>query len=116
MKPRYNKPTDLSGLIAKEINPPPLSDISVSRLIDDGLIILYREMKNLLALSVSGKLDPNDAKDLRDHLKLLFELKTRENESLLQLTDEQLKVRAAEVLAEDSNGDQQNSNPNRSDK
>lgn len=98
MKKRYNEPTDLSGIVAREITPPPISDISVARLIDDGLIVLYREIKNLLALSSKGKLDPNDAKDLRDHLKLLFELKDREKESLGGMTDEQLEAKVIEVL------------------
>jgi hypothetical protein len=97
-KPRYSQPTDLSGIVAREISPPPISDISVSRLIDDSLIVLYREVKNLLALSARGKLDPNDARDLRDNLKLLFELKNRENESLRGLTDEQLQQKVTEAL------------------
>ena len=86
-------PTDLSGIVAREITPPPISDISVQRLIDDGLIALYREIKNILSLSARGKLDPNHARDLRDHLKLLFELKDREKEALAGLTDEQLQAK-----------------------
>lgn len=74
---------------------PPVSDISVARLMDDCLLALYREVRNLLTLSAKGKLDPNNARDLRDHLKLLFELKDRENESLKGLTDEQLKAALA---------------------
>lgn len=73
-------------------NLPPVSDISVQRLIDDSLLALYREIKNLLTLSAKGKLDPSCARDLRDHLKLLFELKDRESDSLEGLTDEQLKT------------------------
>lgn len=104
IKPRYKEPTDLSGLIAREINPP-LGDISVQRLIDDGLIVLYREIKNLLAYSTKGKLDPNSAKDLRDHLKLLFELKDREAASLRNLTDEQMKAMAVTALKEETLND-----------
>lgn len=70
---------------------PTVSDISVARLMDDCLLALHREVRNLLMLSVKGKLDPNNARDLRDHLKLLFELKDRESESLRGFTDEQLK-------------------------
>lgn len=77
---------------------PPLSEISVQRLIDDGLVVLYREIKNLMISSIKGKLDPNDARDLRDHLKLLFELKDRESDSLKNLTDEQIKAKASEAL------------------
>lgn len=80
--------------------PPPISDISVTRLIDDGLVALYREMKNLLMMSAKGKLDPANAKDLRDHMKLLFELKAQEAGSLKDITDEELKAQAKAVLDE----------------
>lgn len=103
IKPRFKEPTDLSGIIAREINPPSISEISVDRLIDDGLIALYREIKNLLTLSSKGKLDPNDAKDLRDHLKLLFELKTREDDSLHRLQDKDLKEQVKAVVDADDN-------------
>ena len=76
----------------------PPKDVSVSRLIDDGLCILYREIKALDLRSAKGKLDPDDAKDLRDHLKMLFELQARENESLKGLSDEQLAEQAKEAL------------------
>ncbi len=91
IKSRYSEPTDLSAMIAKEVNPPPISDISVARLIDDGLQALYREMRNLLIASSKGKLDPASSRDLRDTIKLLFEIQARENMSLQGLTDEQLK-------------------------
>lgn len=71
----------------------PIADISIQRLIDDSLLVLYREVKNLMILSVKGKLDAADARDLRDHLKLLFELKDREADSLKGLSDEELKAR-----------------------
>lgn len=70
---------------------PPVSEISIQRLIDDSLVILYREIKNLMILSVKGKLPAAEARDLRDHLKLLFELKEREGESLKGISDEELK-------------------------
>ncbi len=74
-----------------ERTPDPLvSDISIDSLIDNGLLVLYREVKQLLAMSVKGKLSAPDARDLRDHLKLLFELKDREDKSLDGLTDEEL--------------------------
>lgn len=72
--------------------PPVIGDISVQRLIDDSLLALSREVRNLLTLSAKGKLTPNDARDLRDHLKLLFELKDRESDFLKGLTDDQLKA------------------------
>lgn len=70
---------------------PLLSDISVGRLIDDGLLAIYREMRNLLLLSANGKLEAANARDLRDLVKLLFELKDREDALLKGLTDEQIK-------------------------
>lgn len=81
----------------REVTIPP-SDISVSRLIDDGLAILYREIKSLGLLSENGKLGPNDARDLRDHLKLLFELQARENDSLRNISDEELQAQAKAIL------------------
>lgn len=74
------------------------ADVSVARLIDDGLNILYREIKCLSMMSENGKLDPNSARDLRDHLKLLFELQAREQDSLSRLTDEELRASAKEAL------------------
>jgi len=70
----------------------PESDVSIERLIELGLIALDREIRNLTAASSKGKLDTAAARDLRDHLKLLFELKDRENEFLKGLTDEELQV------------------------
>lgn len=77
---------------------PLISDISIQRLIDDGLLVLYREIRNLLLLSAKGKLDAPSSRDLRDSVKLLFELKDRENESLRGLTDAQLTEQAKEAL------------------
>lgn len=74
------------------VETPPVGDISIDRLIDDSLQVLYREVKNLLIMSARGKLEANDARDLRDHLKLLFELKEREGQLLKGLTDEQLQA------------------------
>lgn len=89
---RYAKPTtEIPVTKAPELQVPLVSDISIQRLIDDMLLVLYREVKNIQILSVKGKLDANTARDLRDHLKLLFELKDRENESLKGMTDEELE-------------------------
>lgn len=93
--------TDLTEFNKPKVSDPILSDISVARLIDDGLLVLYREMKNLLMLSVKGKLDASSSRDLRDTVKLLFELKDRENESLRGLTDEQLKDEVKKALADE---------------
>lgn len=78
--------------IEAEAKPDPVvSDISIDSLIDNGLLVLYREVKQLLALSSKGKLASPDARDLRDHLKLLFELKDREGDTLKNLSDEELE-------------------------
>ncbi len=95
---RIIKPNQLTPLPKSEVSDIPISDISIARLIDDSLLVLYREIKQLLMLSARGKLEANDAKDLRDHLKLLFELKDREGESLRGLTDEQLQAKVQEAM------------------
>jgi hypothetical protein len=92
LPPKPNQLTDLTS------GDPKFSEISVDRLIDDSLLALYREIKNILKLSAHGKLDPNDARDLRDHLKLLFELKEREKEALHGMTDEEIKAKAKAAL------------------
>ncbi len=98
--------TNLDDIVAEKISSSPPSDISITRLIEDGLIILYREIKNLLSLSSKGKLDKDSARDLRDHLKLLFELKAQEDSMLKGLTDEELEQQVKSVFAptkDDSN-------------
>jgi len=75
----------------------PAADISIDALIDKGLIALSREIQNLLVAS-RHKLQPAEAKDLRDHLKLLFELQEREKNALDKLSDEELNARANQVL------------------
>lgn len=91
---------DKNGFFVKREPPPdpPISDISIDRLIESSLLILYREVRNLTSLSSQGKLDPADARDLRDITKLLFELKDRESESLKSITDEQLQAQAKALL------------------
>lgn len=96
--PKNNQLTDLSSIKPKEI---PISDVSIDRLLEDGLYILYREIKQLFILSSRGKLEPNDARDLRDHLKLLFELKERENDLLRNITDDELKAKAEKIIEDD---------------
>lgn len=89
--PKKGQLTDLSSL-KKPVELPPVSEISIARLLDDGLLILFREIHNLKVLSANGKLESNDARDLRDHLRLLFDLKDREHDLLKGLTDDQLKA------------------------
>ncbi len=71
---------------------PVVSDISIDSLIDNGLLVLFREIKQLMNMSVKGKLSAPDARDLRDHLKLLFELKDREDLTLSGLSEDELKI------------------------
>lgn len=78
---------------------PKISDISIDDLLGDGLLVLYREIHQLKILSARGKLEPNDSKDLRDHLKLLFELKEREAEILKGLSNEELQKQAKQVVS-----------------
>lgn len=86
-----------------------VSEVSLSRLLDQGLLSLSREMKNLTILSSRGKLDPPDARDLRDTVKLLFELKDREIDLLNGLTDEELQKQLDEkILKEKENNEKNN--------
>lgn len=81
------------------------SDISIDNLLQDGLLGIYREVKNLLYLSVRGKLNKDDAKDLRDTVKLLFELKDREKDLLENLTNEELEGKLKEEPHANEEGD-----------
>lgn len=92
--PKTNQLTEIKS----KVEDPIISDISVARLIDDGLLALHREMKNILILGAKGKLDSANSRDLRDTVKLLFELKDRENESLRGLTDEQLREKVLQAI------------------
>lgn len=104
MKRFISKPGVTVDFTPKEVVPDPdIKDISVDRLIDDGLLVLFREIRQLKLLSARGKLEPNDARDLRDNVKLLFELKEREADSLKNLTDAELKTQAEEALKKDDN-------------
>lgn len=89
---RVAKPRQLTDLtsVTPKVDDIPVSDISIDQLISDGLLVLFREIKNLKTLSVRGKLDPADARDLRDHIKLLFELRDRESSILKNLSPEEL--------------------------
>lgn len=99
------KPNQTTVLPSKDVLDVPIQDVSIERLIDNGLAILYREIRNLMLLSSNGKLSPEDARDLREHLKVLFELKSRENDLLKGLSDDQLKQLVDQV----KNGSKQDS-------
>ena len=74
---------------------PAISDIAVDGLIAKCLLILHREVTNLLMLSAKGKLDDKSARDLKDTTKLLFELRDREKD-ILEAMDEDDVKKAAE--------------------
>lgn len=93
---KANTPIDYTPKVI--VPDPAIADISVDRLIDDGLLVLYREIHQLKLLSAKGKLEPNDARDLRDHIKLLFDLKKREEDSLAGVTDDEIAEQAKAVL------------------
>jgi hypothetical protein len=93
------KPNQSSLPKAPDTTPEVLtSSLSVQRLIDDCLLVLSREIRNLMIASVQGKLEASEARDLRDHCKLLFEIKKIEQDSLRNLTDDELKEAAKEAL------------------
>lgn len=89
VKPNQN--TDLSSLEPPKVPDVFITDISVDGLLGDGLQALRREVKNLLMLSAKGKLDAASARDLRDTVKLLFELKDREKDILESMSEEALQ-------------------------
>lgn len=101
MKLKQWSKEQFDSLSKEELNPSP-DDISIERLIEDGLLALHREIKYLLKIGESDKLSANNSRDLRDHLKLLFELKERENDLLKGMTDEQLRDQAKEALSNES--------------
>lgn len=90
---------DESGSYVKEPTPPApisnsdpkISDISLDDLLDKHLLILFRETKNLLMESSSGKLNKDNSQCMRDNIKLLIELKKKEKELLDALSDEDLE-------------------------
>lgn len=69
-----------------------VSEISIGALLDRGLLVMQREMINLNKLSLEGKLTGSDSKDLREIVKVLFELKDREDQLLRNKTDEELRA------------------------
>ncbi len=83
--------TPTSAPVSEMTAPPPISEISIDGLLGDGLVALHREIKNLLIASAKGKLDAADARDLRDHIKLLFEIREREKSLLTNISTEDLE-------------------------
>lgn len=77
-------------------NPPTLpgqnsNNLSISDLLDKANTILQREIQNLLIASSGGKLDASNARDLCNYIKLLNELKEAQNDTLKNLSEDDLK-------------------------
>jgi hypothetical protein len=81
-----------------------VSEVSILGLIDKGLVALHREMTNLLILSAKGKLEAPLARDLRDTVKLLFELSDRGEKLLKDKTDDELKAIHTDVSTDKQEG------------
>ena len=67
----------------------------VTALLDKGGLILSREIKNLLMASASGKLLPAHSRDLVAYIRLLSELKEKQEADASEMTDEELLAAAA---------------------
>jgi hypothetical protein len=63
----------------------------ISTLLNQGSLVLSREIHNLLLESAVGKLEAGSARDLVAYLKLLHELKKEQENKLANLTDEELE-------------------------
>lgn len=70
---------------------PKVSDISLDDLIGKHLLIIYRDTRQLLIESVTGKLSKESSQCLRDNLKLLLELKDREKDIFEDIPEEELR-------------------------
>lgn len=69
-------------------------EFDVEKLLSNSGEILRREITNLLMESSRGKLGATSARDLVAYVRLLVELKLKQEEELAGLTDEELKARA----------------------
>ncbi len=61
-------------------------------LLDKSMVVLGREVTNLMHESARGKLDAKSAQALVQYLRLLNELKAEQQKELQNLTDEELKA------------------------
>jgi hypothetical protein len=93
MTKRYIHPDQLKEKepVKVQAPDPAIIDISLDDLLGKSLLILYREIRNLLIESSGGKLDKDSSQNLRDYIKLLNELKTKEKDVLNTLSDEELE-------------------------
>jgi hypothetical protein len=63
----------------------------VAVLLEQGSLVLSREIHNLLLESAKGKLNGGSARDLVSYLKLLHELQKEQEAKLANLTDDELE-------------------------
>lgn len=88
----YVKPGQATQL--KTVEPEPTAGFDVVDLLDKGGLILQREIKNLLMASANGKLLPAHSRDLVAYIRLLSELKDKQEQDAAELTDDELKAAA----------------------
>lgn len=72
------------------------ADFDIDKLLDKGLLILQRDMQNIMAQGVHSKLDGAASRDLVSYIKLLNELKAEKAKDLANMTDEQLAAVAGQ--------------------
>lgn len=76
---------------------PVAATFDVTALLDKGGLILSREIKNLLMASASGKLLPAHSRDLVAYIRLLSELKEKQEQDASAMTDEELQAAAKKL-------------------
>lgn len=69
----------------------PMEDISLDKLLNNCLVLLDREIKELRKESVLGKLSKDSAHSLRENAKLILDLKKKEKELLDGMSEEELR-------------------------
>lgn len=89
----YVKPATVIPKQALEADEAPLA-FDVEALLDKSGLILQREIRNLLSASAAGKLLPAHARDLVAYVKLLHELRNKQEQDAANLTDEELQKAA----------------------
>ncbi len=78
---------------SKPLAPEPVThaDMDITTLLGKTTNILVREIRNLMAESLTGKLSPNSSRDLVNYVKLLKELYDAEKDILEDLSSDELK-------------------------
>jgi hypothetical protein len=85
-----SKPADTSQPVSVSLPPGPAS-FDAQELYDRTLVILHREVMNLMSESSSKKLSATSARDLVAYIKLLHEVINNEQAVLGSMSDEELK-------------------------